>query len=130
MADPGGHLMPETKSRLSAWSASALVALASSPRLARVTGPGAEGRKFERTTPPTPQMKKPNTGFGPEAAQAERSGRLSRNGSATVAPATPRKNARRLGRTRFLPLAPLAPVRDIRVLPPHAGGTQDCARAR
>src|SRR5207244_2193951 len=90
---------------------SALVALTSAARPARVSGPVAAGKKLGRTTPPTAHMKKPNTGFGPEAAHGERSGMLSRNGSATVAPAIPRKNARRLGRAELLPARPSANAR-------------------
>jgi hypothetical protein len=40
-------------------------------------------------------MKRLNTGASP-AAQAERSGRLSRNGKATLTPAAPRRKLRRL----------------------------------
>jgi hypothetical protein len=69
--------------------------------LAVVSSPTAVGQNFSGSLPyfcTTPQevtMKRPNTGVC-DWAQADRSGRLSKNGRPTATVPAPRKNARRL----------------------------------
>src|SRR4029079_5574929 len=122
---PFGQLMPDRKSRLLAWAASALVALPAAASPAWGIGPVAWGKNRGRATPPTEQMKKANTGCGPAAAQGDRSGILSRNGRATAAPAATRRKERRLGSTRPIPYG-LA----LTACPPNASGRPDSAPAR
>src|SRR5690606_24307596 len=89
-----GQSMPVRNRRCLAWGASSLVALPADASSALVSGAGAAGKNRAGTTPQAAQMNKLKTGFS-SAAQAERSGRLSKKGSARVAPAAPLKNARR-----------------------------------
>ena len=91
-----------------------------------VNGPGASGKNLEATTPLVPHRKKPKTG-GDVSAQADRSGRLSRKGRATVTPAAPRRKARRLesGRMRSGLFGVSGPL-GLMAWPPRATGTRDC----
>src|SRR3954453_22493790 len=88
--------------RLAACADSTLVAMSVAPaRLAWVSEPVVAGKKLLLTTPFWATMKSEKTGLG-GAAQAERSGSSSRNGSPTATVPAPRRNARRLIIGRFM----------------------------
>ena len=83
------------KSRFAACGASAATAIPLDERLELESAPVALGKNLFPTTPQAATMKKLNTG-GELAAQAERSGNPSRNGSPMATVPAPRRNARRL----------------------------------
>src|SRR5690348_10662946 len=90
-----GKLIPRRNSRFSACGASTLVALSvMPPRPAVVSAPVLLGKNLLPTTPQAATMKSENVG-GLFCAQAERSGKPSRNGRPT-ATAPARRKARRL----------------------------------
>jgi hypothetical protein len=93
--------MPLRNSRLAAWGASTLVARSLAPaRLAEVSGPGVDGKKFLATTPFCATTKKVKTG-AVSAAHAERLGSPSRNGKPTATVPAPVRKARRFMAWRF-----------------------------
>src|SRR6185369_4334657 len=99
--------MPLMNSKLAACADSALVAVSVKPaRPALVIAPVAEGKKFLATTPFSATMKNVNTGAAP-AAQADRSGKLSKNGSAMAIEPAPFKKLRLFTLGRPIPASAL-----------------------
>src|SRR6185369_18094549 len=103
--------MPLRNNKLAACVDRTLVATFAPPakRSAATSGPVLAGKKVWPdapllTWPFCATMKNVNTG-GLLAAQADRSGKLSRNGKPTATPPAPVRNARRLSPRRFLGLS-------------------------